>query len=239
VAADASDALLAHAAELVRRDAEVAGRLQSVRELADRAVSVRARAAGVEAALRSLPGELVELTRRRREADAREAQARRELASAEGRVAELEAGRRRRADEIDRARSELETARESYADAEAEVQRLDASEAALRSEQTSLDAEAAELVAAARSIAGDLKEVDGLAESALRTPGPTVEELDGWGAGVRSALFVVRGTLEAQRERVVAEANALGASVLGEELGASSVTVVHRRLAEQARRSGL
>lgn len=238
MAADASDPLLAHAAELVRRDAEVAGRLESVRQLADRAASVRARAASVEAALRRLPAELEGLARRRREADAREAQARRELASAEGRVAELEAGRRRRADEIDRARSELETARQSYADAEAEVQRLDASEAALLSEQASLHAEAVELVAAAGAIAGELREVDGLAEPARRAPGPTVEELDEWGAGVRSALFVVRGTLETQRERVVTEANALGSSVLGEELGASSVAVIHRRIAELARRTG-
>lgn len=232
MAADASDALLAHAAELVRRDTDVAARLESVRELADRAGLVRARAAEVELALRRLPGEFEELARRRGEADERELEARRELSGAEARLAGLEAGRRRRADDIDRARSERETARASHADAETEVQRLDASEVSLRLEQTSLEGEATELVAAARAIAGELREVVGLATSGLRVPGPTVEELDEWGAGVRSALFVVRGTLEAQRERVVAEANALGASVLGEELGASSVAVVHRRIAE-------
>lgn len=158
------------------------------------------------------------------------------LAAAETRLAELEAGRRRRAAEIDRARRELETARESNADAEAEVQRLDAVEVALRSEQASLEEEAAALVAAADAIAADLHEVNGLAESGLRAPGATVAELDEWGAGVRSALFVVRGTLEAQRERIIAEASALASYVLGEELGASSVAVVHRRIAEAQRR---
>jgi hypothetical protein len=46
-------------------------------------------------------------------------------------------------------------------------------------------------------------------------------------------LFVVRGTLETERERVVVEANALGSAVLGEALGASSVATVRRRV-EQA-----
>jgi hypothetical protein len=36
--------------------------------------------------------------------------------------------------------------------------------------------------------------------------------------------------LEAERERVVVEANVLGTSVLGEELGAASVALVRRRL---------
>jgi hypothetical protein len=55
-------------------------------------------------------------------------------------------------------------------------------------------------------------------------------ELEDWGGQVRSALFVARGTLEAERERVVVEANVLGASVLGEQLGASSVALVRRRI---------
>ena len=62
-----------------------------------------------------------------------------------------------------------------------------------------------------------------------------IDELDDWGGQVRSALFVVRGTLEAERERVVVEANVLGTSVLGEELGATSVAIVRRRLEAAAR----
>ncbi len=51
--------------------------------------------------------------------------------------------------------------------------------------------------------------------------------------GVRSSLFVVQGNLETERDRVVVEANALGAALLGESLGASSVAVVRRRLEER------
>ncbi len=47
---------------------------------------------------------------------------------------------------------------------------------------------------------------------------------------MRSALLVARGSLEAERERIVVEANALGAAVLGESLGARSVALVRRRL---------
>ena len=65
-----------------------------------------------------------------------------------------------------------------------------------------------------------------------------MEELEEWGARVRSALFVARGTLETERERVVTEANALGTAVLGESLGASSVAVVRRRLEERLGAAG-
>ena len=46
--------------------------------------------------------------------------------------------------------------------------------------------------------------------------------------------FVVQGNLEAERERIVAEANALSASVLGETLGARRAwPSVRRRLEER------
>ena len=64
-------------------------------------------------------------------------------------------------------------------------------------------------------------------------PGETLDGIDEWGARVRSSLFVARGTLETERERIVVEANALAAAVLGESLGASSVAVVRRRLEER------
>ncbi len=61
-------------------------------------------------------------------------------------------------------------------------------------------------------------------------PGDTLGELPGWAARVRAALFVVRGQLEGERERVVREANELGASVLGDPVTGASVALVRRRL---------
>lgn len=229
---------VAHAAELERRDAAVAAGLDRVNALAARAGAVRSRASEVREALAELPDELAGVARRRSDAEAARERARSELEDATARLAALESGRRRRGDELDRARSEQETAREALADAEAHVARIDAGEAVLRTHQSALESEGERLVGDARAVACELRGIEGLAQAGIRDPGTTVDDLEEWGAGVRSALFVVRGTLEAQRELVVAEANALGSSVLGEELGASSVAVVHRRIAEQARRTG-
>ena len=90
--------------------------------------------------------------------------------------------------------------------------------------------EVEELARAAEKVAVDLRHLGRLADGARRDPGATLEELDDWGGQVRSALFVARGTLESERERIVVEANVLGASVLGEQLGASGVALVRRRL---------
>ena len=59
-----------------------------------------------------------------------------------------------------------------------------------------------------------------------------VQEGDSVASGTDVFVLVARGTLEAERERIVVEANALAAGALGESLGGSSVTVVRRRLEE-------
>jgi hypothetical protein len=107
---------------------------------------------------------------------------------------------------------------------------LDEREEALTEEASALRAERGELGQAAVGIASELEGIGRVTAAAKVSPGETLAELDDWGGRVRSALFVVRGTLEAERERVVVEANALGASVLGEELGASGVALVRRQL---------
>ncbi|MCZ7587950.1 MAG: hypothetical protein M5U27_03630 [Gaiella sp.] len=91
-------------------------------------------------------------------------------------------------------------------------------------------AERDELGRVAAGIAADVRRVRRIAETAGRLPGAAFADVDEWAAHVRSVLFVVRGTLEAERERIVAEANVLGASVLGEDLGVSSIALVRRRL---------
>jgi hypothetical protein len=47
-------------------------------------------------------------------------------------------------------------------------------------------------------------------------------------------VLVARGTLEAERERIVVEANALAAGALGEPLSGANVALVRRRLEELA-----
>ncbi len=227
---------LAHAVELERRDAALARELATVRGLEERAGAVRERAAAVRDALDRLPLEHEDLGRRRAETDDAVAASRADVERAESRVESLESGRRKRDDELDRARKEAATARDALADALAARARIDEREAALADEESALRAEGEALSGAAALVAAGVRLVGRVTESAGLPPGTTLADLDDWGGRVRSALFVARGTLEAERERVVVEANALGASVLGEELGGSSVALVRRRLEAAAER---
>ena len=231
----ASADALAHAAELERRDTEIAGELAVVRDLEERAGAIRGRAGIVREALERVPLEREDLDRRRGEADEAVTAAHAEVERTESRVASLEAGRRKRDDELDRARKEAVTARDALADALAVHARVDELESSLVENERALLAEGEALAAAAELIAEGVRDVGRVTESAGRAPGTSLAELDDWGSRVRSALFVARGTLEAERERVVLEANALGTSVLGEELGTTSVTLVRRRLEAAAR----
>jgi chromosome segregation ATPase len=233
VAADHAASLLADAVELERRDEAVAGELDTIRSLADRVSAVRARAQEVRAALGQLPLERDELGQSLREAHAESGRSREELARAEARVAALESSRRRREDELDRARKELATARDAQRDAEARIARLAERTGELDAEQRALEGERDRLVGAAADAAADLKANGRITDAAGREPGTTLEELEDWGGQARSALFVARGTLETERERIVVEANALGSAVLGEPLGASSVALVRRRVEER------
>jgi len=229
-----SPAQLAHAVELERRDEAIATELATVTALAQRTESIRARAANVRDALERHPLQLEELTARRRDADADEVNARAEVSRAEEALARLESSRRHRVEETERARKEIATAQNALADTRAYVQRLEEQRVELEGEHASLRAEAAGLVDRARSVADEVRGVDRITEGARREPAASLDELDDWGGQARSALFVARGTLEAERERVVVEANALGSAVLGEPLGASSAALVLRRL-ERAR----
>ena len=230
---DAAAEHLAHAASLAERDEAIAAELGRVRELAQRAGSLRARAAEVKADLERVPRELEDLIPRLAEADTEVTRARAELEQAEERVTELERGRRRKGEELDRARSEAATARALLADTERQVERLASLESKLLEEDAALRAESSALVRSASAVAAEIRMLPRVTDSAREDPGETLDGIDEWGARLRSSLFVVQGNLETERDRVVVEANALGAALLGESLGASSVAVVRRRLEER------
>jgi chromosome segregation protein len=233
VGADAATEHLAHIAELERRDATIARELETVRAVSERVGEVRTRASEIRTALERLPRELEELGPRLAEAEREVSRARSALDAAAKQLEELEGGRRHREEEIERARSAVATARDELVDAEHQLERLTAREAALLAEQVRLSQEGEALVLTAREVTSEIQNLARVAEGARDEPGGALEELEEWGARIRAALFVVQGNLEAERERIVAEANTLGASVLGETLGASSVAVVRRRLEER------
>ena len=231
--ADPTSEHLRHAAELERRDDAVARELELIAGLAGRAGAVRSRAAEVREALARIPVELEAVESRRLLVESVAASARSELAAAEGRLVVLEGARRQRPDEIDRARSEAATARQELDDAESQLERLDAEAEALRAGERELETEAVALRREASLVAADLRVAPRITESAKADPGASLDDVEEWGAQVRSALFVARGTLETERERIVVEANALGTAVLGESLGGSSVAVIRRRVEER------
>ncbi len=232
MAGTSREELVSHAAELERRDAGVAAELEVLTDLAERAGSLRARAAEIHEALDRLPHELDEVARRqddaRREVEAAQA----ELTRAEERVAALSRARRRKQDELERAKREASTARDLLDDTRAEVDRLGVRADALRASEHELHTEAATLPGMAKAIAAELVRIRRVPEAPGMEPGDTLAELEEWGLLVRSSVLVARGALEAERERIVVEANALASGALGEPLAASNVALVRRRLEE-------
>ena len=72
-----------------------------------------------------------------------------------------------------------------------------------------------------------------LSESGRKAPGTSLGEIEEWGSRAHSAIFVVRGGLEAERERIVHEATALAEAALGEQVAGSNVALVRRRLEQE------
>jgi hypothetical protein len=232
VAGTSREELVAHAAALERCDAELAAELGMLTDLAERAGTLRARAAEIHQVLERLPHELDELAGREVDARAEVDVAQAELTRAEERVAALSRARRRKQDELERAEREASTARDLLDDTRAEVDRLGVRADALRASEHELHTEAATLPAMAKAIAAELVRIRRVPEAPGMKPGDTLAELEEWGLLVRSSVLVARGALEAERERIVVEANALASGALGEPLAASNVALVRRRLEE-------
>jgi DNA repair exonuclease SbcCD ATPase subunit len=234
VAGTSYEELVSYAAELERHDGEVAEELATLADVAERAASLRARAAEIRDTFERLPHELDDLSRRERAARADVAAADGELRRAEERVAALSRARRRKQDELDRAEREASTARDLRDDSRAEVERLRERAETLRDAADGLRTDAETLSRQAKAIAEELVRIRRLPDAPGLRPGDALTELEEWGLLVRSAVLVARGTLEAERERIVVEANALAAGALGEPLSGANVALVRRRLEELA-----
>jgi hypothetical protein len=160
----------------------------------------------------------------------------RELAEAERDLAAL-ASKRRRADERrHRAESELARAGDRLRDLEARLERLAEERATLLREQEARSVEAGQLAAEARALARRIRSAPRVSESGKVEPGAELGEVVDWGGRAHAALFVVRGGLALERERIVREAGELGTIVLGEPLGGAGVGAV-TQLIERALRT--
>ncbi len=229
--ADARTAeLLSLAHDLERRDIEVAARIETVASLLRQVDAVRAGATETRLALEGMP-ELVGLAEAANSASrARKTTAERDLREASR--AHAEAKRSRRSGEEGNAAAERALRRATVADtdAAAAVARTFERLEKLAADEIAVRASAEGCAVEARAIASAVAEVPRLSDSGRTMPGTTLAGIEEWGARTHAALFVVRGSLENERERLVIEANGLAAAVLGEHVGGVSVALVRRRL---------
>lgn len=159
------------------------------------------------------------------------AEALRARSVAEAALADLERARRPNAVALRRVHRELGDAVRDLDDATARAERADRRREELVDVEVALRASADGLVAAARALASRLEAAPRLSDAGKGAPGATLGELEGWGAQARAALFLAHATLVAERERVLLEANALGASV-DDATASLSIALVRRRLLE-------
>jgi hypothetical protein len=222
--------VLAHVAELERRDTDIAARVERVAQLLQRVDTLRARATLVRARLAEIPGEHQAAMAAEAEAGRREADARAELVEAEHRAEDVASSRRASEETRAQAAREVGRAREALIDAGMRRERALARRAALVDEEHALGTEAGGIVNSAAGTATEIQAVPRVSDSGKSAPGSSLADVEEWGARAHAALFVVRGGLEVERERIVVEAASLGASVLGEHFAGSSITLIRREL---------
>jgi len=220
------------ARELEERDLELAARIDGISTLLRDVDGLKERATRLRHGIEEIPAEIRHAEVDERDARVREAAALEELAAAERAHDDTHRSRKAGADAKERADRALIRAEVVAADATTGVMRArsrleDAirEEAVLRSEAEGLEVEAREL---ARSVAEEPR----LSETGRSVPGRTLPDIEEWAARAHAALFVVRGGLDSERERLVVEANALAAVLLGDQSGGSSVSLVRQRIEE-------
>jgi SWI/SNF-related matrix-associated actin-dependent regulator 1 of chromatin subfamily A len=207
--------LLAYARELEAEDAALAEAVARLDELRSAATGLRGRAEHAMGFLTRLPG-----AREAASQAVAEAEAELERRLADLRAAEAELERASKEEAVLAARRAVVRTGDLAGGAERKLGRLRAEAEALEEEARALNAELPEL----DRIAGELAtKVDGL-------PEPEAIGAAAWAIRAEAALFVARSGLEAQRERVVRQANELGASAFGEPLVSASVSLVRERL---------
>jgi hypothetical protein len=228
LAAVGDERLLRFARELESRDERLAAAIAEVDELQRETDDLRRRASGVADFLDRLPLERTALEGAVAESQAELVIRRRTLADAAAEVERAEASR----DEERRAaarRAHVRT-QDAVTTAERKVARAVEARDTLEHEAAAAEREGPDLEVQARTLAARLAQVPRVSRGAAGDPEPGLDGTIAWGGRARAALFVVRGGLDTERERVVREANELAASALGEPVGATSVALVRERL---------
>lgn len=222
------DRLVRIARELEARDERLAAAIAEVEALQRSAEDVRGQAAAFREFLERLPHEREAAEAALAEAE-EEARVRgRDLADADDELARAEeSGDPER---LAAAKRTVVRTRDSVASAERKVARSRQVLAELAREAERVRLESPRLEQRARELAARLAGMPRVSGRSAEEPVPGLEGTIEWGARARAALFVARGSLDAERDRVVREANELAASALGEPVAPTSVSLVRERL---------
>lgn len=233
MSSDRSGELIAYARGLELRDEDVASRIEDAGGVLRRVDDVRTRAEHIRIAHDAIPVEIERAEEAVFEAQAREADARREAADADRKLANVQSSKRAGEDARTAAERAVRRTNVLQVDAAEGVARQQERLRMILADHVALRAEADGLAVEARTVARDVAALPRLSESGRKDPGASLAEIEEWGARAHSAIFVVRGGLEIERERIVHEATALAASALGEQVAGASVALVRRRLEQE------
>lgn len=220
-----ADPLVAYARELEAEDAALAQAIAEVEALHAESRRLHERAAyahGFRAGLAS----------GRATAAAAIEQVRLELESRRAAVGEAEeelerAERSGKEEPLLAARRAVVRTRDAAATGERKLERVEEAAEALEREAAAIERDLPGLEEEGRGLAVRLSKVP---RAVVGSPAAGLAATIEWTARVEAALFVARSGLEGERERVVRQANELGASAFGEPLVATSVSLVRERL---------
>jgi chromosome segregation ATPase len=212
--------VLAQADELERRDAELSAVLSVLDGLLQRVDAVRRGGGETRTRLRELPAELARLDRVKADAHGRLERAQQAVGAAERRLAD---------GDQDDARRRLEQAQAALAEARAAVERLARRREELVAEEQRARQDVERLEDEARRLAAALRDAPGVSSTASE-PGRGLDAVGAWAEQADATLFVARGNLERERDRILRETAELGTSALGEPVGPVGVAAIRRRL---------
>jgi len=217
------------AEELERRDERVASALGDVETLARAVDEARAQAHATAAFLAGLPDVLARAGEEERAAGEARAAAAGSLRAAEAEEARV-AGRGGEDERLAAARASQQ-ARDALRETLLRLDRAREERERLEAEGEARRRAAEELERWARTLAGRLAALPGVAAEAGLEPAPGLGGVLEWASLARGGLLVAEAGLARERDALVREASELVASVSGDPLASTNVAGVRARLA--------
>ena len=217
--------LVAYARELEAQDVGLAAAIAEVDALRSEIADLRARAEHAVDFLARLTETRQALAAALAEAEDELERRQREAAEAEERLE-----RAQRDEDVLAARRAVVRTRDAVTTAERKVARLREEAEALEQEARRIELELPELERRAAEVAERIKAVHRTPDPGL--PGAGAAGVAAWASRAEASLFVARGGLETERDRVIRQASELAAAALGEP-AASSVSRVREELEQR------